>query len=161
MIAVFSFSYPYSLANYSVSTPSNEEIEEGVSETLSVEEVNPAVAVEETRETTLKIDVPATVVGYQKIYYTQDEVRLYPVMENICTCESGKQFHPDGTVVKGVVNPLDIGMCQINLKYHGEAAESLGFDVFTEVGNIRYTNYLYDQQGAQPWYLSRSCHGIG
>jgi len=159
MTAMLTFSYPSSLTVHSLSTPSVEMIEEDVSEMLNEEEVNPSVTEEHQRDTTL--DVPAIVAVHQNgIHYTQDEVRLLPAMEAICPCESGKQFHPDGTVVRGVVNPQDIGMCQINLKYHGEAAESLGFDVFTEEGNIRYTNHLYTQQGAQPWYLSKPCHGV-
>lgn len=141
--------------------PSTEQVEEV--ETLETEEVNPTPEEEQARETTLEEPQtsPYIVESRGSIHYTQDEVRLYPVMESICTCESGRQFKQDGTVVRGIVNPQDIGMCQINLKYHGATAESLGYDLFTEKGNILYTNYLYDTQGAQPWYLSRQCHGIG
>lgn len=126
----------------------------------SVEEVNPTQEEEVARET-VPVQTPSTLAWSGKIQYTQNEVRLYPQMEAICSCESGKQFHQDGTVVRGIVNPQDIGMCQINLKYHGATAESMGLDLFVEADNIRYSNWLYDQQGAQPWYLSKPCHGQG
>lgn len=83
----------------------------------------------------------------------------------ICSCESqrgkyGKptHFEKDGkTVLRGKVNPLDIGMCQINLKWHGEAAKKKGLDLFKEEDNITYANYLYGKQGSQPWNWSRAC----
>lgn len=88
-------------------------------------------------------------------------VTLHPNLVPICRCESGlNQFEADGiTVLRGRVNPLDIGICQINLKYHGEAAERLQYDLFTLEGNIRYANHLYTAQGATPWKWSAPCHG--
>ena len=88
---------------------------------------------------------------------------LHPALVSICGCESGgntgkpRQFNEDGTVVKGKVNSLDSGMCQINLKYHEARAISLGLDLFTEEGNIEYANLLYKEQGTAPWEASRSC----
>lgn len=157
--AMFSFSYLYSLEQPQPSTPSVIETEEVVTSEVEDVEINPTVIEEDNRETTLEeVIVQSTHPG---IIYTQNEVRLIPALEAICVCESGKQFHPDGSVVRGRVNPLDIGMCQINQKYHGEASEALGFDIFTEVGNIKYSNHLYKQQGAQPWFWSKPCHGRG
>jgi hypothetical protein len=89
---------------------------------------------------------------------------LDPTLKRICSCEStGKpyneprQFNPDGTVVKGKVNPLDTGMCQINLKYHEATATRLGYDLFTEYGNASYATWLYETQGTTPWNWSASC----
>jgi len=134
-----------------------EEIEEVV---LTSEEVNPTEESEDVIEPAFQTYTPEITEYRGKIQYTQDEVRLYPVMERICSCESGRQFWDDGRVVRGHVNPLDIGMCQINLKYHGEASKNMGLDVFDEADNITYANWLYDQQGPQPWFWSEPCHGV-
>lgn len=165
---------PYSFpATFESTQPVIQETVEEVSEIQEEQEVNPTTEETDARETATEETAPSAqeedkpiissgviVESRGSIHYTQNNVRLYPVMESVCTCESGRQFHADGTVVRGIVNPQDIGMCQINLKYHGAAADALGYDLFTEEGNIRYTNYLYDQQGTQPWYLSGSCHGL-
>lgn len=83
----------------------------------------------------------------------------------VCSCESGNgkhgkpsQYESDGVTVKrGRVNSADIGMCQINAKYHEASAKKMGLDIFSEEGNIRYANHLYDTQGLRPWGASRSC----
>lgn len=82
----------------------------------------------------------------------------------ICACESrGRRdakpshFNPDGSVIRGKINPQDIGMCQINLTYHEETAASMGYDLFKEADNIKYANYLYDSQGSAPWNWSKKC----
>lgn len=89
---------------------------------------------------------------------------LYPTLKKICTCESGQgtgepqQFNiKTGEVLRGEINPLDTGMCQINLKYHQASAEKMGLDLETEYGNAMYANWLFDTQGSQPWDWSRSC----
>ncbi len=82
----------------------------------------------------------------------------------ICACEStgiktGKptQFDKDGNVVRGVKNPNDIGECQINIKYNGKKAKEMGLDVFKESDNIKFANWLYQQQGSTPWNWSKPC----
>jgi hypothetical protein len=89
---------------------------------------------------------------------------LREALKPVCACESAgnpyktpQQFLPDGSVVRGIVNPLDIGQCQINLHYWGEEAEKLGYDVFTSDGNIRMANHIYDKLGLQPWEASKAC----
>lgn len=87
------------------------------------------------------------------------KVELHPALVPICTCESGLQHYDTktGQVLKGKENPLDTGICQINLKYHGEQAEKLGLNLFEEEGNINYANWLYSKEGTEPWKYSRSC----
>lgn len=87
-----------------------------------------------------------------------------PILKRICSCESTgqpnnepRQFNTDGSVVKGKINPLDTGACQVNLKYHEAASEKFGYDLFTRDGNISYANHLYQEQGTQPWSWSRGC----
>jgi hypothetical protein len=59
-------------------------------------------------------------------------------LRKICECESGlRQFDESGNVLRGRINPQDVGICQINLTYHEAAADQLGFDLLTEAGNIR------------------------
>jgi len=69
-----------------------------------------------------------------------------------------KQYEEDGeTVLRGRVNKFDIGICQINELYHQKRIDTLGVDIYTEGGNIRYAKDLFDRQGAGPWIWSKSC----
>jgi hypothetical protein len=90
-----------------------------------------------------------------------DPLIAYPELKRIAVCESGgRQFNDDGTVLAGVVNPLDRGRFQINAFYHRDTANSLGFDIETEEGNIAYAKWLYNKEGAKPWLASFACHGV-
>ena len=81
-----------------------------------------------------------------------------PVMIRIASCESGlRQFNMDGTVLRGVINPKDIGVFQINTDYHLEEAERLGIDIFTTKGNLEYAYVLYINEGTKPWNWSAGC----
>lgn len=80
------------------------------------------------------------------------------IMDEIAQCESGdRHFLGDGRVIRGRKNPLDIGRYQINLKYHGEKAEELGFNLFSEEGNEAYAMWLYNKEGTEPWRHSSHC----
>lgn len=82
------------------------------------------------------------------------------ILSAIAKCESGnRQFNADGTVLRGVANPQDVGMFQINERYHLADSKRLGFDIYTEEGNLGYAQYLYTHQGAKPWVHSAKCHG--
>lgn len=87
-------------------------------------------------------------------------IELPAVMLEIARCESGdKQFHEDGTVVKGVINPKDIGRFQINEYYHLENSKKLGMDIYTLEGNTEYAMWLYEQNGTRDWNWSKKCWG--
>jgi hypothetical protein len=77
----------------------------------------------------------------------------------IAFCEStNRQFNVDsGTVLRGVHNPLDVGLFQINERYHLQKSQELGFDIYTVEGNIDYALWLLKAQGAQPWKWSQPC----
>ena len=84
----------------------------------------------------------------------------------ICGCESAGnpratpyQFNADGTVLRGRVNPQDVGMCQINERYHLADSIALGYDIYTAEGNWGYATYLLETQGTTPWNWSRHCWG--
>lgn len=93
---------------------------------------------------------------------TEEKVRSYfsdiPVMIQIARCESTfRHTLPDGTVLRGVVDNADTGVMQINTRYHGETAESLGLDLSVFEDNLAYARYLYEKQGTKPWSASAPC----
>lgn len=76
----------------------------------------------------------------------------------ISSCEGGlMQFEKDGRILRGRVNPRDIGIFQINSDHHEDTYLKLNIDVFTPRGNIEYAKFIFDQNGTQPWYLSEFC----
>lgn len=88
----------------------------------------------------------------------------YPELKRICSCESTgspnnepRHFDADGSVLLGRINPNDIGQCQINTHYHRDAAEALNLDLWDEKDNKTYAEYLYENQGHQPWFWSNKC----
>lgn len=93
---------------------------------------------------------------------TEEIVRSYfsdiPVMIQIAKCES--QFRhtlKDGTVLRGIVDPADTGVMQINLRYHRTEAEKMGLDLTDIYGNMAYARDLYEKQGTRPWTASAAC----
>lgn len=116
-----------------------------------------------------------TVYHYPQVKAEKIEEKVEPKIEvetlrkelvKICTCESGQgtgkpqQYNIlTGEVLRGVKNPKDIGMCQINLFWNGAEAEKMGLDLFKESDNIKFANYLYTKQGAEPWNWSKGCWG--
>ena len=102
----------------------------------------------------------------QTIEYVKEPetiVELHPALKRVCACES--VGNPDrepvhsinGEVIRGKINPQDIGICQINLYYHEAAAMSQGLNLFIEEDNITYANGLYEREGLRPWNPSRHC----
>lgn len=83
-----------------------------------------------------------------------------PILAEIAFCESSyRQLDRNGNVIRGIVDNDDVGVMQINLRYHGVAAEKLGFDLHTVEGNVAYAKYLYARQGTKPWKASEPCWG--
>lgn len=85
---------------------------------------------------------------------------------HVADCESGdgtqgsaRQFNDNGTVLRGTANRQDVGYFQINEHYHLKAAKRLGYDIYTEEGNISYALYLYQTSGLSPWSASKGCWG--
>ena len=89
---------------------------------------------------------------------TTPENLIPPILLKIAQCESGgRQFNKDGSVLRGKVNPQDVGLYQINEFYHLKQAQEMGIDIYTEEGNEAYALYLYDTQGTKPWNWSKGC----
>lgn len=96
-------------------------------------------------------DIPRLV----KTYYAK-----YPVLAEIAFCESTmRQYDDNGNVLRGKVDSADVGIMQINQRYHAEKAKELGYDLMTPEGNLGFALYLYKAQGSRPWNASKSCWG--
>ena len=87
---------------------------------------------------------------------------IAPELKAICASEptgdwtaEPRQFNDKGEVLKGRVNPADVGACQINEKIWGRTAELLGDDLYTYEGNIKFANWLYTKQSNKPWIWSK------
>ncbi|MBP9759811.1 MAG: hypothetical protein KBD24_00390 [Candidatus Pacebacteria bacterium] len=125
----------------------------------------PTVTIELTQDTEVR-----TVLAYEEgvraenvPMNTERVVRDYfkdiPVMARVAWCESRfVQVNPaTGRVIRGIVNPNDVGVMQINETYHSSAARAMGFDLYTLKGNMAYARTLYEREGTQPWNASRAC----
>jgi hypothetical protein len=77
----------------------------------------------------------------------------------IAFCESTlRQFTDSGKPLRGIHNPDDIGVFQINEHYHLDQSKKLGLDIATTNGNIDYAMYLLKKDGAQRhWSASQAC----
>lgn len=105
----------------------------------------------------VKVDVEA-----QKPLTVKEAVTSYfsdlPIMIDIARCESRfRQTDKNGNVIRGEVNSLDVGVMQINEKYHLEDSKKLGYNIYTIDGNMAYARYLYEKEGARPWISSSPC----
>ncbi len=90
--------------------------------------------------------------------FLRKEFAYAPILVEVARCESElRQFGKDGKVVKGRVDNADIGLMQINERYHGETAKKMGIDIYTVEGNVAFANYLYGKYGIQPWNASKPC----
>lgn len=81
-----------------------------------------------------------------------------PIMKKIAYCESRyRQFNEAGDVLRGYVNSQDVGVMQINEKYHLAESKKLGYDIHTLEGNVDYAKHLHKTQGVRPWIHSSHC----
>ena len=96
-----------------------------------------------------------TLGQYVKQYYADT-----PILADIAWCESRiRHVDKDGDILRGVVNSKDIGVMQINTRYHEEQAEVLNLDLHTLDGNLAYAKHLYEKEGTKPWASSKACWG--
>jgi len=81
-----------------------------------------------------------------------------PILVEIARCESEfRQFDKNGKLLLGRVDNADIGVMQINERYHGVTAKTLGIDIRTVEGNVAFAKYLHGKYGVQPWSASAPC----
>jgi hypothetical protein len=81
-----------------------------------------------------------------------------PVLKEVAKCESQlRQVDERGNVLRGVVNSFDRGVMQINLSYHKDRSENLGYDINELSGNVAYARHLFEAEGLRPWNSSAPC----
>lgn len=79
-------------------------------------------------------------------------------MIQIARCESTfRHTLADGTVLRGRVDSADVGVMQINTRYHGKEAAELGLNLLNLHDNMAYARDLYERQGTRPWASSAAC----
>lgn len=105
--------------------------------------------------------------GGEEVISTQNTeaiVRAYfkdiPIMAEVARCESTfRHTLSDGTTLRGVVDPADTGVMQINKRYHEKTAIAMELDLDDLYDNMAYARNLYERQGTQPWSASMPCWG--
>ena len=103
-------------------------------------------------------EAPAGDFKVEKEEPSIEALKVPEVMLRVANCESGnRQFHDDGTVIRGKENNQDVGRFQINEYYHLETSKKLGIDIYTWEGNTEYAMWLYENEGLTPWNWSRHC----
>lgn len=81
-----------------------------------------------------------------------------PVMVSVARCESQfRQTFPDGSILRGTIDPRDIGVMQINTGYHASEAVKYNLDLHNLEDNMAYARILYEKKGTQPWNASAKC----
>lgn len=106
--------------------------------------------------------------GREQSYHSQTKVPAEVALPIICGCESnngnlgGKHFDNNGNVVRNVNDPddptnVDVGACQINLKYQAEIIKETGLDPEIEAENMEIATLIYQRLGDKPWKATRSC----
>ena len=98
----------------------------------------------------------------ENIMSTEQYVKEYfsdiPIMIDIARCESHfRQLDQDGEIHRGVKNPADVGVMQINEYYHLDRSVEENYDIYTLPGNTAYARELYQDQGTDPWNSSKTC----
>jgi len=115
---------------------------------------------------TILVDRNTAVVGRLVDQSKREEVSQYvkeyfseaPIMAEVARCESTyRHLNLSGDVLRGNVNTADVGVMQINERYHGKQASDLGVDIYTLEGNLAYAKYLYEKEGLRPWRSSAKC----
>lgn len=146
-----------------------------ISSMMLVSVINPSISMEpasqqteakeglksETATTTVKaIDISTATSSEDIMKLTKEYFKKTPMLAEIAKCESHyRQFSLNGQVLRGVVNSADVGVMQINEKYHLARSKKLGIDIHTLEGNLKYGALLFKEQGGQPWSASRPCWG--
>ena len=90
--------------------------------------------------------------------YLREHFADTPILVEIARCESTfTHYDKEGDVIRGKVDNADVGVMQINERYHLETSEKLGYDIHTVEGNVAYAKYLYEKFGSKPWNASAPC----
>jgi hypothetical protein len=92
---------------------------------------------------------------------TEERVRTYffdvPELAEIAKCESEFRQYSKGDVLRGDKDQNDVGVMQINERYHLVQSMNMNLDIYTLEGNMAYARALYKDKGLQPWKASKAC----
>lgn len=84
------------------------------------------------------------------------QYRDFELLVRIAQAESNiRQFAKDGSVLRGRQNPMDVGIFQINEKYHLSDSQKIGYNIYEPEGNIKFAVELYSREGTRPWNWSK------
>ncbi len=90
--------------------------------------------------------------------YVREYFAATPALIDVARCESRfRQYDETGAPLRGKEVEQDIGIMQINEKYHLSQSQKLNLDIYHVDGNLAYAKWLYDKQGLQPWMPSAPC----
>ena len=90
--------------------------------------------------------------------YVKEYFKDVPIMAEIARCESEfRQTDSKGNLIRGKVDSADVGVMQINERYHLKQASALDINIHTLEGNLAYARELYEKQGVYPWMASSAC----
>ena len=121
----------------------------------STDAVNVQPTTADSTESTSQITSESDRVAVEN--YLREHFADTPILIEIARCESTFMHYKDGEVVRGRVDNADVGVMQINERYHLETAKKLGYDIHTIDGNMAYAKYLYEKSGSKPWNASKPC----
>lgn len=108
--------------------------------------------------TTQTSSITRTLDSKQIEAYLREQYSDMPILVEVARCESTfRQYGDNGQVIRGLVNKADVGVMQINERYHAETAEKLGIDIYSIEGNVSFAKYLYGKYGTSPWSSSAKC----
>lgn len=123
---------------------------------LSIFTTTPSTQIAEAIPLMPVADNPITLEQYVRGFFADN-----PVLAEVAKCESRFRHYDTHGVLRGDYNQNDIGVMQINERYHNERAKKLGFDIKTLEGNLSYAEWLYEKEGLQPWASSGKCWKAG
>lgn len=106
---------------------------------------------------------PVTVISFVSAEEEQKPLFITPELKAICGCESVGDWNTEpiqsknGKLLRGKVDPRDVGACQINEHYWLKESKNQGLNIYWYTDNVRFANYLYETYGSKPWNASKSC----
>ena len=80
----------------------------------------------------------------------KEQIKHYELFYAVVSCESSWRPHLKS-------RQGDLGLAQINPRWHERRAKALGFNIRTPGGNIDYAFYLMGEEGTEPWTASQHC----
>lgn len=110
--------------------------------------------IQETVET--ESEIPAVEKTVEEV--VREYFKDIPILAEVARCESTfRHFDEQGRVLRGLKNPQDVGVMQINERFHLDKSLTLETDIYDLIGNLEYARYLYDRKGLEPWRASQKC----